>query len=158
MEIGTIAQAFALGLVFYGFLFETLYLLSKKELCRSIGRLAGGAWRLLLFLYLSVVTYGTHSLPITYQLPNGVGDLPAAVVLVSLALAGLITLGSGVNKLRNYFHEIHAAKLKESIKNYRYVIGHYGCAPDGIRSPRDPKRVYPQDLQGEDHQDAGPLT
>lgn len=139
MEIGTIAQAFALGLAAVGFMFETGYLLSKKELCRSIGRLAGGIWRLSLCAYLITVTYITNSLPATYQLPNGVGDVPASIVILSLALAGLITLGSGLNKLRNYFHEMHIAELKKSIKDYRYVIGHYSCPPDGIRSQKNKK-------------------
>ncbi|MBX9695173.1 MAG: hypothetical protein K2Z81_22495 [Cyanobacteria bacterium] len=103
--IETLPQVIALCLVFFGFLFETMYLLSKDELYRSLGRLAGGVWRFSLCVYLTVVTYAMHSLPATYQLPNGVGDVPASIVILSLLLAGLITSGSGVNKLRNYVNE-----------------------------------------------------
>lgn len=42
---------------------------------------------------------------------------------------------------------------KDTIKKYHWIIGYYCLAPNGIRNQREPKKIYPRDMEGEVHAD-----
>ncbi len=42
---------------------------------------------------------------------------------------------------------------KDFIRKYHWIIGYYCLAPNGIRNQREPKKVYPKDMENEVHND-----
>lgn len=101
-DVISTGQAAVLMIAVTCFIYETLSLLAKDEFRRSCGRIAGGIWRLIAGSELFVLTHCWQAIPVTYYVPGNV-LIDANFVIGVLLVAGLVTVGSGINKLRNYF-------------------------------------------------------
>ncbi|MBX9879805.1 MAG: PepSY domain-containing protein [Candidatus Obscuribacterales bacterium] len=56
--------------------------------------------------------------------------------------------------IATYLSKITGEKFtKDTIRKYHWIIGYYCLAPDGIRNQREPKKVYPKDMENEVHND-----